>query len=1151
MSIKNYSDIWPRGSFPGLRAWLDAGPRSALFTGLAGSSAPLLAADMFESREASLLVLVENSKRSEVVAEECASLLGRACVSVFPSRDAIPYNQKSPFGPTVEARFKALAQLMGGQRRIFVAPSVALLQKVLPPKKLFNRIIRLHAGDDLGQEELAAWLADNGFRRETMADNVGSFAIRGNIFDIYPFMTEQPVRLEFFGDTIESIRLFDVFSQKSHTVLNMVEIFPMSEFCFNEEQIRDAVLSMQAHCSQQDLDASALRTLEHNWQALSDHDGIEWFMHWFGIPSATLLDYMPPDTTLLWNDILPPHRRLQEHIDNYMRHLQRIPDSIAALVSPPDKLLEPPDMATESIARFPVAYVNTDELPARPQSTYRCSMQEQPSFPAHLDPLLSDLRARDAQGFDIHILCESLGHAERTVELVADQCPFVTVSVCYIERGFVDRDNKRLVYAENQIFQRPHQRVPSKKTRTGTPIQSFDALSPGDFVVHIDHGIGQFLGIERIQTLSVQRDCMVVLYQDSAKLFVPVDDFHKVQKYIGKDSAVPALSKLGSGSWERLKLRTRRALKEMAQELIALYAKRQYLEGIQFSADSVWQKEFEDAFLYEETVDQHAAIKDVKQDMEAKKPMDRLICGDVGFGKTEIALRAAFKAVSDGYQVAVLAPTTILVAQHFSTFRDRMAAFPVTVGMLSRFLTAHEQRSVIGKLRDGSIDIAIGTHRILSKDVAFKNLGLLVIDEEQRFGVRHKEKLKHYRYKVDVLSMTATPIPRTLHLSLIGARDLSIINTPPANRLPIETRVSEYHDQILKDAIESEIERGGQVYVVHNRISSLYSLRDRIEQLVPRAAIAVAHGQTDEKELESIMEAFIAGRFDVLVSTVIIENGLDIPNVNTIVVNRADAMGLSQLYQLRGRVGRSSEQAYAYLLTPPYREVHEVSLKRLRALEQYTDLGSGFQIAMRDLEIRGAGNILGTRQHGFITAVGFEMYCRLLKEAVDEIKGAKPHEEAHEVKLDMPIEAFLPPEYVSDPPTRISIYQQLSSASCLEAIDEIEASLVDRFGPLPPHVSSLLLLMRMKILARLFGVTRVGVDSDGLLSLAFEGEETTVAERIHGLLHGSEREFKVVYGSPILLKTALAGASPIERATEALGILLSAHGSVPAIPKGR
>ncbi len=629
---------------------------------------------------------------------------------------------------------------------------------------------------------------------------------------------------------------------------------------------------------------------------------------------------------------------------------------------------------------------------------------------------------------------------------------------------------------------------------------------------------------------------MVLHYADKAKLYVPLDDFQRVQKYVGKDTLPPSLSKLGSPVWERVKSRTRESLKEMAAELVELYAKRQYLKGITFAADTVWQKEFEDSFLYEETPDQARAISEVKKDMEASTPMDRLVCGDVGFGKTEVAMRAAFKAAMSGHQVALLAPTTVLVSQHYETFRERMANFPVSIGMLSRFLKPKEQKQQLEKLREGKVDILIGTHRALSKDVVFKNLGLLIVDEEQRFGVKHKERLKQYRFEVDVLSMTATPIPRTLHMSLIGARDLSIIQTPPRDRLPIETSVSEYHEELLKRTIEDELERGGQVYVVDNRIRNLERLRDTIEQLVPRARAITAHGQMDEGALARIMREFVAGRFDILIATTIIENGLDISNVNTIIINRADMLGLSQLYQLRGRVGRSSEQAFAYLMVPTFRSVNELSLKRLRVLEQYTDLGSGFQIAMRDLEIRGAGNILGTMQHGAIAAVGFELYCRLLKEAIDEMQGRSRVVE-QPVKVDAECDAYIPTEYVPDAPTRVALYRQLSAAKTRNDVAELRDTLTDRFGPIPPSVHALLLIVELKVVARPLGCERVALGREGGVSLYLGGTPEEVRGKMERIIAGGNGRFEAYCEAPLRLRARQKSTEMPERLQEALDLL--------------
>ncbi len=1142
MEIKAYKKSWNKGAFPGIDDWRESRPDRACFRGLAGSSDSFLAAEIFESTQSTVLVLVPEGKRVDVVAEECGMLVGEDRVTTFPSRDAIPYNMKSPFGPVVESRFACLSDLMSGRERVVVAPAAVLLQRVLPSKTLFNRVIRLHVGQEIEMGTLAGWLTENGFRRETTVENLGTFAIRGGVFDIYPFMMENPIRLEFWGDTIESIRRFDIFTQKSRRSIEDAEIFPMGEFALSDEAINEALQTMREYSEEQGIDPTGINNLEHSWKQLHDREGIEWFYHWFALPKATLLDYLPSSTTIMWDDILQINHRMEAVEENYYRHLSRVPDAYRDLVSRPEQLLASQDEILEDLSIFPIVFAGTLD-PGEVEKEYRAEMIDQPSFPTStIDPLINDLSDKAGRGIAVDILCPNLGRAERLTDLVGERCPEVSIHIGYLECGFVDTLHNRAVYTETRIFNRSERPMRFKRSGAGTPITGFDALNPGDYVVHVDRGIGKFVGVERIKTGRTSKDCMALQFS-GGKLYVPVEDFSKVQKYVGKDSFHPALSKLGSPAWERTKQKTKESLREMAQELIELYAKRQYFEGIQFPKDSNWQKEFEESFAYDETPDQDQAIRDLKKDMEAHTPMDRLVCGDVGFGKTEVAMRAAAKAVFSGYQVAVLAPTTILVAQHRATFAERMANFPVKIGMLSRFLSAKEQRETVAKLKTGEIDIVIGTHRVLSKDVQFKNLGLLVVDEEQRFGVKHKEKLVEYRSHVDVLSMTATPIPRTLHMSLIGARDLSIINTPPRNRLPIETRVMEQHDQVLRDALENELDRGGQVYIVNNRISKLEQLRDKIEMLVPRARVITAHGQMDEKELELKMREFIAGRFDVLISTVIIENGLDISNVNTIVVTRADMLGLSQLYQLRGRVGRSAEQAYAFLLTPPFRKVSELSLKRLRALEQYTDLGSGFQIAMRDLEIRGAGNILGTRQHGFISQIGFELYCKLLKEAVNEIKGLPPEPEDTGPVLDLPLDAYIPSEYVSESSARVTVYQELSAARTEDEIKQVREGLVDRFGPLPKPVNALVLSMGVRAIARTLGASRVSLNSEeGILGVQFDGgKEKEIAEQMKSVIASAgDREVEVAYEKPFSIRILLTDAPVLDRVMEARSILLNA-----------
>jgi transcription-repair coupling factor (superfamily II helicase) len=1148
MAIRNLKDLWSPQTFPGFSQWQQKQAQSVLFSGIAGSADSFLIADIFSARKVPVVVFVPNSKRAEVVMDECGSLVGAENVVQFPSRDAIPYNMKSPFGPTMETRLTTLSQMMAGEQKIYVAPSATLLQRLIQPKKLFNHIIRLHSGDEIDPEQLAQWLVENGFRRESMVENIGTFAIRGGIFDIYPFVTDDPVRLEFWGNTIDSIRLFDIYTQKSKKALSKVELFPVKEFCLQEEHIEHLLSAMHAHCEKNGIDTTALSKLEHSWRSLGDFEGIEWFMHWSDFPTVTLFDYLPQNAMVVWDDVFSPARRAEEDRLNYVHHLDRVPDQLKPLVSPPETLLVPTAEITGNLEFFTQVFVNTVDVPAA--EVIPVAMTEQTTVSQTLDPLVAELEAKNREGYSISIVCANLGHAERLTELLADKCPFVKITIGSLDRGFVERQNKRIFYSESQIFNRSARPIKFRKNKSSAPITSFDSLTPGDFVVHVDHGIAQFTGIERIRTGDLHQDCMALQYQGASKLYVPVSDFGKVQKYIAGDSAAPSLSKLGTATWEKLKEKTRQSLQEMAKDLIELYAKRQFLKGIKFAEDSVWQKEFEDAFMYTETADQLLAIKDIKADMEAEKPMDRLVCGDVGFGKTEVAMRAAFKAAMNGFQVAVLAPTTILAAQHYQTFSERMANFPVTVAQLSRFLTAREQKAVLDKVKEGKVDIVIGTHRLFSQDVAFKNLGLLIVDEEQRFGVKHKEKLKQFRFDVDVLSLTATPIPRTLHMSLIGARDLSTINTPPRNRLSVETRVTEQHDEVIRNAVEFELSRGGQVYIVNNRIKNMELMQDHLEMLVPRARVIIAHGQMEEHELGRIMREFIAGRFDVLLSTVIIENGLDIPNVNTIIIYRADTMGLSQLYQLRGRVGRSSEQAYAYFLTPSFKQVNEISLKRLRALEQYTDLGSGFQIAMRDLEIRGAGNILGTSQHGFIAAVGFELYCKLLQEAIGELKGQPQPKKTVEVKVDLPIEAYLPADYVQDGATRISLYQDFSAAQTAHEIDTIKEGLADRFGPLPPPVNALIQLMHIKVLTQRIGASQISLGADGKLSLGFGSDSEQGASSIREIVARGARQFEVLHDEAICLKTALVSRNLTEKMREIV-ILLEEMVATISAPSNR
>jgi len=653
-----------------------------------------------------------------------------------------------------------------------------------------------------------------------------------------------------------------------------------------------------------------------------------------------------------------------------------------------------------------------------------------------------------------------------------------------------------VVLTDHQIFSRYFWRRRKRRFNEGIALSSYSALSVRDFVVHIDHGIGRYAGLETLEVDRKKRECLKLLYQGDDKLYVPIEEFNRVHKFVGKEGA-PSLSKLGGTSWENLKKRTKKAIQDMAQELIQLYAERKAKPGIAFSPDTVWQKELEASFIYEETPDQLASIDAVKKDMEQSIPADRLICGDVGYGKTEVGVRAAFKAVMDGKQVAVLVPTTILAQQHFVTFSERLKSFPVNVQMLSRFKSRKEQKEIVSSLKEGRMDVVVGTHRLIQKDVRFKDLGLLIVDEEQRFGVTHKEKIKKLRRLVDVITLTATPIPRTLQLSLLGARDMSIINTPPKERLPIHTEITKFDKKLIADAILREVDRGGQVYFVHNRVQTIEAMYRFLKDLVPQIRIAVAHGQMEENLLEKVMLDFLNRRYDLLLVTSIIESGIDIPSVNTIIIDRADRFGLAQLYQLRGRVGRSNVRAYAYLLIPKVKLLTQSARKRLKALEQFTQLGSGFHLALRDLEIRGAGNLLGAQQHGFIEEVGFDLYCRLLDEAVRELKGEKI-ERLPEVKIQFDLDIYIPDSYIPDSQQRVEIYKKLSEAKSVEEVKEVEAETVDRFGNPPQEVEDLLNFTRVKITASHLGIFRLSLKKD-ILMLEFSPDKKIGKKEIQNL----------------------------------------------------
>jgi transcription-repair coupling factor (superfamily II helicase) len=952
----------------------------------------------------------------------------------FPSQEVDPYRGLAPHFDIASARARALHALSAGAARVVVASATALLPRLSPPNRLQMTTLTVTPGQDISPVDLADLLAAAGYTRQDPVDETGEFCLRGGVVDFYPAGAARPIRLEFIGDTIESIRAYDPATQRSVAALDQATIIPLTELPGD----------------------------------LDDRDRSASFLDYVvGGPRAILLVSEP-------EEVIAHAAKFCEQIQASYREAaakgQRAPT--------PGELFV--DWETVRVWLDQGAPLETLEI-AGERDGLHIACQPAFEFNGRVAEWVSEIRRGRERGDTMVFVAHTPGRAERTIELLADHDIFavpiegaedahtasVLVGVGRLTRGFRLPDASLQLWAETDIFEEERQVHERRRSAARTFLSDFRDLKVGDFVVHVDHGIGVFVGLKRIDVGLEPHEFMELRYAGDDKLFVPVERLDLVQKYTG--SARPALDRLGGTSWEKAKARVKRAMRDMAEELLKLYAARKAMPGYAFSPDSHWQQEFEDGFEWELTPDQQTAIRDIKEDMHAPSSMDRLLCGDVGYGKTEVAMRAAFKAVMDGKQAAFLAPTTVLAFQHMKTLKDRFAAFPVRIDMISRFRNRAEQQQIVEDVKAGKIDIVIGTHRLLSKDVQFRDLGLLVVDEEQRFGVAHKERIKQLRKRVDVLTMTATPIPRTLNMSLAGIRDMSIIETPPKDRLSIQTNVVKFDQPLISRAIRNEMERGGQVYFVHNRVESIYSLGNLITRLVPEARIAIGHGQMDEGTLERVMVDFVAHKYDLLLATTIIENGLDIPNANTIIINRADRYGLSQLYQLRGRVGRSDRRAYAYLLIPPEESLSPVAKKRLAAIREFSDLGSGFRVAALDLEIRGAGNLLGGEQSGHIEAIGFDMYMKLLEQTIKELKGEEIEDEIR-ANVNLRVDLRVDEAYIPDMNQRLTVYRRIAAVRSATELDRLMDEVRDRYGPPPESVLNLAEYASIRLLADAIGV---------------------------------------------------------------------------------
>jgi len=1134
-----------------------------LLTGMMDSQKCHIISALRELKGNSILVITHSELKAKEIYEDLAFFVKSVDdLFLYPSKDTVFYAADTKSSLITKERFAAINSILKGRSSIIVASIEALFDRLSPPDVFSDHIIRLGTGDVHEPGDLAKRLINIGYERRDIVESSGQFSVRGGILDIFSTIYENPIRIEFFDDEIDSLRLVDPESQRSVSKLEAVEIFPMKELVFDEytlaealEKIEAEYLKTLASYEKKELHEAAegLRNsvgeIIRQLKADGNSREIDRFAQYF-YENVTLLDYLPNDTYIFFDESARLRQKSETASEEFSQTVQNrllkgylLPDQADMIFSYSQIL--------SACSKFPQIIMNSltsNIRDFRPAQTASFTVKGASSLQNHIDLMIDDVHYLKSNDYRIVMLTGNKIRGERiTAELIERgvsarffedsrgislDSSFVSVVSGSLKRGFMYDDIKLAFISDKELFGEKSKPKKPKKNKNARKINSFIELKVGDYIVHENHGIGIFSGIENIISDQVKRDYIKLTYADGGNLYIPTSQMDMIQKYIGGESAKPKMNKLGGADWAKAKSRAKGAVEILAKDLIELYAKREAATGFTYGKDSVWQNEFEETFPFTETDDQLSAIEDVKGDMESPKVMDRLICGDVGYGKTEIALRAAFKAVQDSKQVAYLVPTTILAQQHYNTFVQRMQDFPVSIEMMSRFRTSKEIKATLDGVAKGQADIVIGTHRLLSKDVKFNNLGLVIVDEEQRFGVSHKEKLKSLKENVDVLTLTATPIPRTLHMSLAGIRDMSLLDEPPSERKPIQTYVMEYDGQFVKDAILRELSRGGQVYYLYNRVRSISDMANRVGNLVPEANVAFAHGQMTEKELESVMMDFINGEINVLVCSTIIETGLDIPNVNTIIIHDSDHYGLSQLYQLRGRVGRSGRIAYCYLMYRKDKVLTEVAEKRLQTIRDFTEFGSGFKISMRDLEIRGAGNLLGESQHGHMDSVGYDMYCRLLSEEIDRLKGITPME-VFETYIDIEFTAYIHADYVPNEEQRLEMYKKISLIRDKNDYLDVQEELIDRFGDLPKAVISLMNIAYMKACANKAGIISV-IEKGGKIVNTFKNDASADPVKIMDFC-AKQRHLSFTVANNPFITYRLAGevkATDVERLTE-------------------
>ena len=1072
-------------------------------SGVSESRVARLAACCAE-KERQSLILVPTEVRARRLAGDLSFFAPEKKIFVMPEEEQVFLRYEAKNHDQLIERMKALKALRSGEPAIVIAPVSAAIKKITPHSYYEENVIRLALGDESEPEELRARLVSMGYEYAEMVESQGQFSVRGGIIDVFTPDAEEAYRIELFGTEVDSIRTFDCDSQRSLETLKFVEIYPARQMLMPREDITAGSQKLA-----RDYEAQARRLEEKAPQAaqklrelsgeiceyiasVSDLKYLENYLHYFCPQTEYLWDYMTGGAVMLDDperifELLElREKELKEDLKVLLERGEAVPRDAALITGFSD--LAPLLKRKETIVFTPFpkrikGIENFDRI-------INVASRQMISFAGNLTLLESELKNYARKGYEITLVFNSQGRRENMQDFVARlelKAP-VSFAKGELTSGMDFPDEKKCWICENDIFQ--HKKASRRKKAfkdKGQKLRSFADIKNGDFVVHENHGIGRFIGIQQLKVQGEKKDYIKIKYAGGDLLYVPVEQMDLVRKYIGGDGSAPRVNKLSGGEWKAAKAKAKAAVAVLAKDLIDLYASRKLEKGYAFAKDSVWQKQFEDSFPYEETQDQLRATEEIKEDMEKPFPMDRLLCGDVGFGKTEVAARAIFKCLDNGKQAAVLVPTTILANQHFYTLKERFEGFPFNVEMLSRFRSEAQQKEIVRRLAEGEVDLVIGTHRLLGKDVKFKDLALLVVDEEQRFGVEHKEQIKKLKKNVDVLTLSATPIPRTLNMSLTGIKDMSLIEQPPEERYPVQTYVLEQDDELIRDIIRRELGRSGQVYVVFNRVRGIQQIAERIKELVPEARIAVGHGQMNENLLEDTMLSFINGEQDVLVSTTIIESGIDIPNANTLIIMDADRYGLSQLYQLRGRVGRTNRQAYAYLMYQRDKVLTETAEKRLRAIREFTEFGAGFKVAMRDLEIRGAGNMLGEEQHGHILNVGYELYCKMVDDAVRALQGEIVSENQEEITIELKAPAYIPESYIQSESAKLQMYQKIASVHSADDEDEVIDELLDRFGDVPRQTVNLVKISHIRYLAELMAVAEIRQDKNKV-TLTFAAE---------------------------------------------------------------